>query len=456
MPGNETWSSRLIFLFAAVGAAVGLANIWKFPYTAGQHGGGGFMIIYLLAIVFISFPIIVTEFLLGRRGKAGPVESIINVAREGNSSAGWSIAAYAGMLAALLAMSFYFVITGWIIYYALQMISGNLHGLSPDKVGQFFTSLTQNELTTTAYHSFAAFLCWMIVIGGLKNGIERVVRYLMPLLIILLLGFTVYSAIAGDLQTALRFLFLVKPDDISAQTVLYASGQALFTVGAGSCVMIVYGSYLPQSVSLMKSSFQIIAMDTLIALLAGIAIFPLVFAYNLEPAEGPGLLFVTLPIAFSQSATGSVAGAVFFLMVAIAAITSAIAIVQAPIVWVERTFKLKHLTASTLCFILIWILGLGTVCSFDSCSTVYPLGFVPVFSEMNFFALMEMFAINICLPLGTFLLAVFIGWGLPKTISFDELKNNNPVLIRCWYYCMRYVVPPSILFIMYFGLLGGD
>ncbi len=453
MSENETWSSRLIFLLAAVGAAVGLANIWKFPYTAGQHGGGGFMLIYLLAIIFISFPIIVTEFLLGRRGKAGPIQSIINVAKEGSCSAAWSVAAYAGTLAALLALSFYFVITGWILYYAIQMLLGNLHGLSPDNIGQFFTSLTQNEATSTAFHSLAAFLTWVIVIGGLKNGIERSIRYLMPLLFILLLGFSVYGALLGDIQTALRFLFHVRLDDISAQTVLYASGQALFTVGAGSCVMIVYGCYLPQSESLMKSSFQIITVDTLIALLAGIAIFPLVFAYNLEPNEGPGLLFVTLPIAFSQSAMGSLVGAVFFFMVAIAAITSAIAIVQAPIIWLERRWNLKRVTAATLCFIIIWVLGLGTVCSFDSCSGMYPLAFIPVFAEMNFFALMEMFSINICLPLGALLLAVFVGWRLPQSISFDELKTSNPILIRFWYYCMRYVVPPAILLIMYYGLI---
>lgn len=453
MSVNETWSSKLIFLMAAVGAAVGLANIWKFPYTAGQHGGGGFMLIYLLAIIFISFPIIVTEFLLGRRGKAGPIQSIVNVAKEGERSSAWGIAAYAGTLAALLAMSFYFVITGWIIYYAIQMLFGNLNGLSADGVRQIFTALTQNEMKSTAFHTLAAFVTWLIVIGGLKNGIERFVRYLMPMLFLLLLGFCVYSAITGDLKTALHFLFYVRLDDISSQTVLYASGQALFTVGAGSCVMIIYGSYLPSSVSLMKSSFQIITVDTLVALLAGIAVFPLVFAFNLEPAEGPGLLFVTLPIAFSQSAAGSLAGAAFFLMVAIAAITSAIAIVQAPIVWLENKFNIAHVKAASFCFFIMWLLGLGTVCSFDSCATFYPLSFVPVFAEMNFFSLLEMLAINICLPSGTFLLAVFVGWRLPKSISYDELQSGNKKLFHCWYFCMRYLVPPSILLIMYYGLL---
>ena len=440
-------------MLASIGAAVGLANIWKFPYTAGEHGGGGFIIIYLLAIVFISFPIIVTEFLLGRRGKAGPVASIINVAKEGGRSHLWGLAAYAGTLAAVLTMSFYFVITGWIIYYAVQMLLGNLVGLTPDGVGEVFNDLTQNEVTSATYHTLAALLTWVVVVGGLKNGIERFVRYVMPLLFLLLLGFGIYAALYGDLQSALKFLFYVRLEDISAKTVLYASGQALFTVGAGSCVMIVYGSYLPRSVSLMKSSFQIIAVDTLIALLAGVAIFPLVFAFNLEPTEGPGLLFVTLPITFSQSTTGSIFGTAFFLMVAIAAITSAIAIVQAPIVWLENRFGIKRLSSSVITIFVIWLLGLGTVCSFDSCSGYYPLDFIPAFSGLNFFGLMEMIGINICLPLGTLLLALFVGWRLPRYIAVDELQTGNIFLINVWFVCMRYVVPPAILLIMYFGLV---
>ena len=216
--------------------------------------------------------------------------------------------------------------------------------------------------------------------------------------------------------------------------------------------MIVYGSYLPKSVPIMKSCIQIIAADTLVALLAGIAIFPLVFAYQLQPAEGPGLLFVTLPIIFSQSTAGSVIGAAFFLMVAIAAITSAIAIVQAPIIWLERKFEMNHLTASVLAIFIIWLLGLGTVCSFDSCSGFYPLGFIPLFAEMNIFSVMEMLSINICLPVGAFLLAVFVGWRLPLSICEDELQEQNLYLMKFWYFCMRYIIPPVILIVMYFGL----
>ena len=311
--------------------------------------------------------------------------------------------------------------------------------------------LSHNESLTIFYHSLAALITWGVVAAGLKKGVERFIGLLMPLLFILLLGFSFYAAIYGNLQAALKFLFQVKLEDISAKTVLYANGQALFTVGAGSCVMIVYGSYLQRSVSIMKSSFQIIAVDTLIAVLAGAAIFSLVFAFELEPAEGPGLLFVTLPIVFSQSTAGSIFGAAFFLMVAIAAITSAIAIVQAPIIWLERRLEMKRLNASVAVIFVMWLLGLGTICSFDSCSSYYPLGFIPIFAELNFFSLMEMIAINICLPLGSFLLAIFVGWRLPRAIAEDELQEQNVLLINLWYFCMRYIVPPVILMIMVFG-----
>lgn len=452
IPRTETWSSKFVFLLAAVGAAVGLANIWKFPYTAGQHGGGGFMLVYFVAIIFISFPVVVTELLLGRRGKAGPVTSLVNVAKEAQRSHLWGLAAYAGTLSAVLVMGFYFVITGWIIYYGLQMLTGEMRGLSPDEIAQFFDELTHNETRTTVYHSFAAFITWVVVAAGLKNGIERFVRYLMPVLLVLLIIISIYAAVYGDLLAALRFLFQVKFEEITAKTVLYASGQAFFTVGAGSCVMIVYGAYLPRSVSIIKSSMQVVAADTAVALLAGIAIFPLVFAFNLQATEGPGLLFVTLPIVFSQSLTGTIVGAAFFLMVAIAAITSAIAIVQPPVIWLERHFRMQRVGASMLAIFVIWLLGLGTVCSFDSCSSYYPLGFIPFFAEMTIFNVMEVIAINICLPIGAFLLSIFVGWRLPLSISEDELQEQNIYLLKFWYFCMRYIIPPTILMIMIFGL----
>jgi neurotransmitter:Na+ symporter, NSS family len=452
MSQTETWSSKLVFLLAAVGAAVGLANIWKFPYTAGQHGGGGFMLVYLIAIIFISFPIVVTELLLGRRGKAGPVTSIVNVAKEAGASHLWGLAAYAGTFSAVLVMGFYFVITGWIIFYGLQMLTGEMQGLSPDQIAQFFDETTHNETRTVIYQSIAAFITWVVVAAGLKNGIERFVRYLMPLLLVLLIIIGIYSAIYGDLMAALKFLFQVKFEEISAKTVLYASGQAFFTVGAGSCVMIVYGAFLPSSVSIMKSSLQVVAADTAVALMAGIVIFPLVFAFNLQAAEGPGLLFVTLPIVFSQSTTGTIVGAAFFLMVAIAAITSAIAIVQPPVIWLERHFRMRRPTAAMLAIFIIWLLGLGTVCSFDSCSDYYPLDFIPLFAEMTIFGVSEMIAINICLPLGAFFLSIFVGWRMPLSIIEDELDEQNIYLLKFWYFCMRYIIPPAILMIIIFGL----
>jgi neurotransmitter:Na+ symporter, NSS family len=452
MSQTETWSSKLVFLLAAVGAAVGLANIWKFPYTAGQHGGGGFMLVYLVAIIFISFPVVVTELLLGRRGKAGPVTSIVNVAKEARASHLWGLAAYAGTFSAVLVMGFYFVITGWIIFYGLQMLTGEMRGLSPDQIAQFFDEVTHNEQRTVIFQSIAALITWVVVAAGLKNGIERFVRYLMPLLLVLLIMIGIYAAIYGDLMAALKFLFQVKFEEITAKTVLYASGQAFFTVGAGSCVMIVYGAFLPSSVSIMKSSLQVVAADTAVALMAGIAIFPLVFAFNLEAAEGPGLLFITLPIVFSQSTTATVIGAAFFLMVAIAAITSAIAIVQPPVIWLERQFGMGRTAASMLAIFVIWLLGLGTVCSFDSCSTYYPLDFIPFFADMTIFAVSEMIAINIFLPLGAFLLSIFVGWRMPLSIIEEELDEQNIYLLKFWYFCMRYIIPPAILMIMIFGL----
>ena len=454
MTHSESWSSRFIFLLASIGAAVGLANIWKFPYTAGEHGGGGFVLIYLVAIALISFPILTVEFMLGRRGQSDPVGAIVKVAKEAKRSPLWSLAAYAGIVASVLTMSFYFVITGWIIYYALQIALGNLSGLSSDEIGGFFQQLTESEHVSAIFHSLSIFITFVVVAAGLKNGVEKCVRYLMPLLFVLMLAFCIYALVYGDIQAATGFLFQVKPGDITSKTLLYAAGQAFFTVGAGGCVMIVYGSYLSRSVSIMKSSMQIVLADTMIALMAGMAIFPLVFAHQLEPAEGPGLLFVTLPIIFSQSAAGSVLGAIFFFMVAIAALTSAIAIVQAPIVWLERQLSVNRITTSAIVTCIIWLLGFGTICSFDSCASFYPLSFVPGFQNLTTFAVMEMLAINICLPLGSLLLAIFVGWRLPVDILKQELAENSPRVFAYWFFCIRYVVPPAILMILLFGLFS--
>lgn len=448
MTEQNTWSSKFIFLLAAVGAAVGLANIWKFPYTLGQHGGGGFILIYCLAMVFISFPVLVTEFLLGRSGKSDPVNSIAGIANKAGRSSIWSMAAYLGIFSAILIMSFYFVITGWILYYAIQLSSGNLIGMSSADLDEFFKTLTLNETVSISYHTLTAFLVWMIAAAGLKNGIEKCVSFLMPLLFSLLIMLTIYSCFYGDLQSALDFLFQIKYDDITSETILSASGQAFFTVGAGSCVMIVYGSYLPENVSIIKSSIQIILMDAMVALLAGIAIFPLVFSYNLHPSEGPGLLFVTLPIIFSQSVSNSMLGAAFFLMVVIAAITSAIAIVQPPIIWLEKKFHLNRSAASAIAIGIIWLLGLGTVCSFNMCSGFYPLNFLPFFSGKTVFDVIETISINICLPIGAFLLSVFVGWRVPLLTITGELQNEDKIMFRFWYFSLRYIIPPAIFLIM--------
>lgn len=456
MVERESWSSRYVFILASVGAAVGLANIWKFPYTVGENGGGAFIIIYLIAIGVISFPIIVTEFLLGRRGQAGPVESIVKVASEANASPLWGLAASFGIIAAVLVMSFYFVITGWILYYAWQMMGGQFAGASAVEIGEIFEDLTLNEPKTAVWHTLAAISTWAIVAAGLHNGIERFVRYLMPLLLVFLLLITVYAAFYGDLSAAADFLFRVRLEDISAKTILYASGQAFFTVGAGSCVMIVYGSYLPASVSIVKSSLQIVAADTFVALLAGIAIFPLVFAFGLTPAEGPGLLFVTLPVIFSQSTAGALIGGIFFIMVAIAAITSAIAIVQPPILWLQKVLRTNKMMASTLTVFVIWLLGFGTICSFNSCSGFYPLKFIPFFHEMTIFAVIEVVAINICLPVGALILALFVGWKVPFAISADELRSQSVFLMKLWFLTVRYIIPPAILLLMVFGFTVPD
>lgn len=455
MTERLTWSSRFVFIMAAAGAAVGLGNIWKFPYTAGSHGGGAFVVIYLIAVIVISIPILVTEFVIGRIGNAPePSTAIANVARKSGVSTKWGAVAMVGVLAAVLVLSFYFVIAGWVAYYAVHVALSGFIGLEAQAISNFFSATSGDPKLTTMWHTIAVGVTWLIVTLGMKDGVERVARFLMPLLFGLVIVNVGYAAFYGDLPTAIAFLFDFNFDSVSTKTVFYACGQAFFTVGAGSCVMVVFGSYLSDDTSILGSSVRIALLDTMVALLAGLAIFPLVFANGLSPGEGPGLLFVTLPIIFAQSPGGSFIGGLFFLMVAIAALTSAIAIAQPPVAVLQQRFGLSRIAASTIALFIMWLLGLGTVCSFSTCANFYPLGFIEPFSDLTIFGIMEVVAINICLPLGSLLLAIFVGWKVPFEILETGLGDDDTALVRGWYYVVKFVLPPLIVVIMVTGFAG--
>gem|GEM_PF-62338 len=339
------WSSRWVFFLAATGSAVGLGNIWKFPYVTGQNGGGAFVLVYLACILLIGIPLLMAEVMIGRRGRANPDGAVARLAREAGASSRWRVVGWLGGLTGFLILSFYLVVAGWALAYVPATFSGGFTGVSGEASGALFGALLADPLRLVVCATLVLAATMLIVGFGVRGGLERSLRFLMPGLFVLMLVLVVYAAIEGEFAQALQFLFVPDFSELTAQSVLVALGHAFFTLSLGCGAMMVYGSYLPEGTSIAKTSILVALADTAVALLAGLAIFPLVFGNALEPGAGPGLIFVTLPIAFGQMPLGQVVGGLFFVMLVIAALTSAISLSEPSIAWLTERFRISRTKA---------------------------------------------------------------------------------------------------------------
>ena len=435
---REQWSSRTGFILAAIGGAVGLGNIWKFPYIAGSNGGGAFVVVYLFAVTLVAVPILVAELMLGRRGsRSPPTAMLLNAEREGRSR-WWSGVGWLGTAAGFLILTFYSVIGGWVLDYTLVSVAGGFSGIGPDAAQERFGNLLSSPWRLML--SFTVFLgiTGLIVSTGLRNGIERATGILMPALFVILLVLTVYSALAGDLVAGLRFLFAVDFSRITPGVMLSAVGHAFFSVGVSMGLMMAYGAYLPQDIPIPRTAVVIAGADTLVALVAGLVIFPLVFANGLAPGEGPGLIFVTLPIAFGNMPAGALFGFLFFLLLAFAAITSSIAIIEPAVARVAEYRGINRRTSAALVTGSIWILGISSVLSFNLWAEVKPI------AGKSIFDLVDYLTANLMMPVGGMLIAVFAGWFMRRSTLTDELRIRRTWLFASWRFLIRTVVPLAI------------
>ena len=448
----EYWSGRLAFILVSVGAAVGLGNIWKFPYTLGSSGGSAFVLIYVLAIALIATPIMLSEMIIGRRsGKSAP-EALRSLAIDGGHSPRWSLVGWMGLMALLLVLSFYSVIAGWSIAYLVKALSGGLAGLTVEQAGAGFATHLHQPITLTLWHLLFTGITIFIVARGIKSGLERVVTVIMPLLFLMLIGLVVYSAITAEFGQALRFLFTPDFSKVTPDIVLAAVGQAFFSVNVGVGAVLTYSAYLPKNVNLFRSALTISAGDTLVALLAGLAIFPLVFTYGLDPNEGPGLVFVTLTTVFAQMPGGSIVGAAFFLMLLFAALTSSLSMLET---MTARAVEFPGVSrAAAACVIggCAFALGLITVLSFSTWEAVYPLAGIPIFATKTPFDLIDYLVSNVMLPLGGVLYALFAGWWLSREIQVSELGMGEGGLFKAWLMLVRVVAPIAVALVFYFNL----
>ena len=449
---HQTWSSRLTFLLAAVGGAIGLGNIWKFPYITGENGGSAFVLVYLLCILFVAIPLLIAEIMLGRRGKQSPPHAVAIIAGNEGRARGWSIVGWLGVLSGYLILSYYSVIAGWAMAYIFKAGDGNFEGQSAGAISAQFDALLADPATLTAWHAAFMTLTVVILIRGLRKGIERTVQILMPLLFVLLLVLVGYAAIEGDMIGGLHFMFDFDVSGINGRVVLMAIGHAFFSIGVAMGLMMGFGAYLGRDISIARSALVIAGMDTLVALVAGIAIFPIVFANSLDPAEGPGLIFVTLPIAFGNMTGGLVFGTLFFVLLFFAALTSSIAIFEPVVAWVEERRQISRANAVIMVCGSAFVLGLGSVFSFNVWSEWRPLAFIARFADTGFFELIDYLTANLMMPLGGLLLAVFVGWRVSPESVAEELNMQSPLVLKALRWLLRWLVPVSIAGIFVFNL----
>ena len=452
MSSAEHWSGRMAFVLASIGAAVGLGNIWKFPYTLGSSGGSAFVLIYVLAIFLIATPIMLSEMMIGRRaGKSAP-SSLRKVAVDNGASAHWAWLGWMGLLAVFLVFSFYSVIAGWTAAYLIKSVSGQLAGLSPAQVGENFGAFLHDPTTMLGWHLAFTVATVYIVSRGIKLGLERITKFLMPALFATLVGLVIYAAISGDIGQAANFLFMPDFSKLTAPVVLAAVGQAFFSVNVGIGSVLTYSAYLPKDVNLFRSAITISIGDTTVALLAGLAIFPIVFANGLNPAEGPGLVFVTLSTAFAQMPGGTIVGTAFFLMILFAALTSSIAMLETTTARLVESGKFSRPRSAVIIGTCSFLLGIVTVLSFSEWETTYLLGGFEAFANKTPFDLIDYLVSNLLMPVGGMLFALFAGWKINQAMQVEELGVGNGALYRIWLVLARFVAPVAVALVFYFNL----
>ncbi len=451
---HQSWSSRRNFVLAMIGLSVGLGNIWRFPYLASESGGGVFVLIYIACVLVLAIPILMAEMAIGRRGGLSPPGSFRRIALAEGKSPRWSIAGIIAVITAFLILSYYAVIGGWTLDFLVAGAVGAFgHGDIAHTDGLFSALLADPWLLifwTTVFFVFTA----GIVAGGVQGGIERAARYLMPLLFVLLVATAIYALFAGDAAAGLAFLFAPDWSEVTWGVFLDALGQAFFSVTVGGGAALIYGAYVPRQVSLPRAATTIALADTAVALIAGIAIFPFVLAFDLTPTESAGLVFVTLPAAFANLGNAALVAVPFFLLLAVAAVMTCVGLLEVLVAWgMERGWS-RPKTAIGAAFVC-WLVGLLTVFSFNIAAGLNPLSFVPTFETATMFDIADRMTATIGLPIGGLLIAIFVGHVMSAQSIADELGwNAESGLFKTWRFIMRWPAPIIIAAVLVVGVLG--
>ena len=429
---------------ASVGSAVGLGNIWRFPYEAGENGGGAFILIYLACVLLMGIPVIVAEFVVGRATHRNVNGALKQLAP--GSRTHWF--AYIGIIASLMILSFYSVVCGWIVEYLILAVSGGLSGHTPEEYGVMFASFSSHPWRPMLWTVLFLLLNHLVLRRGLKRGIERISNMMMPVLFVILLIFCIHSLMMPGAGEGLRFMFAPRLSDVSATVAVKAMGQAFFSLSLGLSCLLTYASYFKDSDSLVRNATVIAFLDTLVAVLAGLMIFPAVFSYGMTPEAGPKLIFEVLPVIFQQMHFGIVWAVLLFLLLFVASITSTISMSEISIAFFEEEHGLSRDKATAVSTVIALVLGSLCALSFGPLSGVTVCG-------MTLFSLFDYVSSNLLLPAGGIFFSVFVGWMLEQRLVEDELTNRGTLNVRTMrvlLFCMRYVAPLAIA-VVFFSLI---
>ncbi len=454
--GGHRFSSRFAFVLVAIGAAVGLGNVWKFPYLAGENGGALFVLLYLVFLVAIALPILIAEVLIGRRGHVSPPHALMRQAAEftGRTGRGWYVIGIAGLFFGLVIMSFYSVVSGWTFDYMWTGVTQGFGAFDPDHSRGHLAALQASVPRLLAMQGLFILLTVTIVALGVRRGIEAAMRWMMPVMGVLMIGLVAYALITGASGRALSYLFSPDWSKLTVPVAAAALGQAFFTLSVGLGGMMTYGAYLPDRASIVRACTTVALTDTMVALLAGLAIFPIVFAEGLDPAGGPGLIFVTLPVAFAGMPGGDLFGVTFFAFLFLAAITSAIALYEPVIAWLEER-GIRRLHGTLIAAGSSWLLGIVTVLSFNFWKDIHPLAWAGErFAAATPFMAITLGLDNLVLPVGALLIAWFAGRLLPEPAVVEQLSADPRRVARLFRLAVRWWAPIGIGALLVFNLTG--
>lgn len=448
MSGNnserEVFSSKLGVIAAAAGSAVGLGNIWRFPYVAGENGGGAFLLIYLAFILAIGLPVMLSELTIGRRAQLNAFGSFKKLA----PGKPWYLVGLMGIVAAFTILAFYSTIAGWTLEYLLQAIKNSFSGQSSDQLKQSFETFQSSALRPIIWQIVFMFLTGAIVFAGVKKGIEKYTKILMPLLVVLIIIMSIRAVTLPGAMAGLEFLF--KPDfsKITWDVVLDALGQAAFSLSIGMGTLITYGSYIQKNNNLSKTALQVSIADTTIAILAGVMIFPAVFAFGIDPAEGFGLVFIVLPNIFEQMVGGYFFSILFFILLTIAALTSTVSVLEVVVAYFAEELKMSRKKATIIASIAITFIGLFATLSFGPLADLKLL-------DKTIFGWFDFLSANILLPLGAIFIVIFLGWFLGKDVVKDEISNKGELsvkLLGLFMIIIKFIAPIAITLVFLYGL----